>query len=92
MSCYRAGATFDAVDQAAKDLLSELAQDSSENIEWSEDHQPKHHPKKANKFSCITYHKRTRRYMTIDPKPSQVPSTKIVKIDLGNSGAICHRF
>ena len=76
------------LDQAAKDLLTELAQDSSENIEWPEDHQPKHHPKKANKFSCITYDKRTRRYTTIDPKPSQVPSMEIVKIDLGNNGAI----
>ena len=88
MSRYHAGATFDALDQAAKDLLLELAQDNSENIEWSEDHQPKHHPKKANKFSRITYDKRTRRFTTIDPKPSQVPSTEIVKIDLGNNGAI----
>ena len=88
MSHLHAGATFDALDQAAKDLLTELAQDSSENIEWPEDHQPKHHPKKANKFSRVTYDKRTRRYTTIDPKPSQVPSTEIVKIDLGNNGAI----
>ena len=88
MSRIRAGATFDVLDQAAKDLLMELAQDSSENIEWPEDHQPKHHPKKANRFSCITYNKRTRRYTTIDPKPSQVPSMEIVKIDLGNNSAI----
>ena len=88
MSCLHAGATFDALDQAAKDLLMELAQDSSENIEWLEGHQPKHHPKKANKFSHVTYDKRTKRYTTIDPKPSQVPSTEIVKIDLGNNGAI----
>ena len=88
MSRYCAGATFDVLDQAAKDLLSELAQDSSENIEWPEDHQPKHHPKKANKFSRVTYNKRTRRYTTIDPKPSQVPSMEIVKIDLGNNSAI----
>ena len=88
MSRLGAGATFDALDQAAKDLLMELAQDSSENIEWPEDHQPKHHPKKANKFSCVTYDKRTRRYTTIEPKPSRVPSTEIVKIDLGNNSAI----
>ena len=75
------------LDQAAKDLLTELAQDSSENIEWPEDHQPKHHPKKANRFSRVTYDKRTR-YTTIDPKPSQVPSMEIVKIDLGNNSAI----
>ena len=88
MSHLCAGATFDVLDQAAKDLLTELVQDSSENIEWPEDHQPKHHPKEANKFSRITYDKRTRRYTTIDPKPSQVPSTEIMKIDLGNNGAI----
>ena len=29
MSCQRAGATFDALDQATKDLLTELAQDST---------------------------------------------------------------
>ena len=46
MSRPCAGATFDALDQAAKDLLTELAQDSSENIEWPEDHQPKHHPRR----------------------------------------------
>ena len=93
MSCQCAGATFDALDQAAKDLLTELAEDSSENIEWPEDHQPKHHPKKGNRYSHITYDKRTRRYTTINPKPSQVPSTEIVKIDLGNNSAIhycCH--
>ena len=88
MSHLRAGATFDALDQAAKDLLTELAQDSSENIEWPEDHQPKHHPKNGNRFSCVTYDKRTRRYTTINPKPSQVSSTEIVKIDLGNNSAI----
>ena len=88
MSRLHAGATFDALDQAAKDLLTELAQDSSENIEWPEDHQPKHHPKKGNRYACVTYDKRTRTYTTIDPKPSQVPSTEIVKIDLGNNSAI----
>ena len=76
------------LDQAAKDLLMEVAQDSSENMEWPKDHQPKHHPKKANNFSRATYNKRTRRYTTINPKPSQVPSMEIVKIDLGNNGAI----
>ena len=88
MSCQCAGATFDVLDQAAKDLLTELAQDSSENIEWLEDHQPKHHPKKGNTYSHVTYDKRTRRYTTIDPKLSHVPSTEIVKIDLGNNSAI----
>ena len=76
------------LDQAAKDLLAELAQDSAENIEWPEDYQPKHHPKKGNRYSRVTYNKRTRRYTTIDPKPSQVPGTEIVKIDLGNNSAI----
>ena len=88
MSCQCTGATFDALDQAAKDLLTELAQDSTENIDWPEDHQPKHHPKKGNRYSHVTYDKRTRRYTTIDGKPSQVPGTEIVKIDLRNNSAI----
>ena len=88
MSHQCTGATFDVLDQAAKDLLTELAQDSAENIEWPEDHQPKHHPKKGNRYSRVTYDKRTRRYTTIDGKPSQVPSTEIVKINLGNNSAI----
>ena len=88
MSCQCAGAAFDVLDQAAKELLTELAQDSSENIEWPEDHQPKHHPKKGNRYSRVTYDKRMRRYTTIDPKPSQVPSTEILKINLGNNSAI----
>ena len=77
--------TFDMLDQAAKDLLTRLAQDSSENIEWPDDHQPKHHPKKGSRCSCIAYDKRTKRYTTIDGKPSQVPGTEIMKINLGNS-------
>ena len=86
MTCLHAEITFDALDQAAKDLLTELAQDSSENIEWPDDHQPKHHPKKGGRYSHIAYDKRTKRYTTIDGKtPSQVPGTEIMKIDLGNS-------
>ena len=78
--------TFDVLDQAAKDLLTELAQDNSENIEWPDDHQPKHHHKKGGRYSCIAYDKRTKRYTTIDSKtPSQVPETEIMKIDLGTS-------
>ena len=78
--------TFNALDQATKDLLTELAQDNSENIEWPDDHQPKHHPKKGGRYSCIAYDKRTKRYTTINGKtPSQVPGTEIVKINLGNS-------
>ena len=74
------------LDQAAKDLFTELAQDSTENIEWPDDHQPKHHPKKGGKYSRVAYDKRTKRYTTIDGKtPSQVPGTEIVKIDLRNS-------
>ena len=78
--------TLNVLDQAAKDLLTELAQDNSENIEWPDDHQPKHHPKKRGRYSCIAYDKRTKRYTTIDGKtPSQVPGTEIMKIYLRNS-------
>ena len=86
MTRLHAEITFDALDQAAKDLLTELAQDSAENIEWPDDHQPKHHPKKGGKYSYIAYDKRTKRYTTIDSKtPNQVPGTEIMKINLGNS-------
>ena len=68
--------TFDMLDQAAKDLLMELAQ---ENIEWPEDHQPKHHPKKGGKYSCVAYDKRAKRYTTTDVNTSsQVPGTEII--------------
>ena len=86
MTCKHAENTFDALDQAVKDLLTELPQDNTENIEWPEDHQPKHHPKKGGRYSRVAYDKRTKRYTTTDSKtPSQVPGTEIVKIDLGTS-------
>ena len=84
--CKHTKDTFNVLDQAAKDLLTELAQENADNIEWPEDHQPKHHPKKGGKYSRIAYDKRTKRYTTTDGNtPSQVPGTKIMKIDLGNS-------
>ena len=58
--------TFDALDQAAKNLLMELAQEDAENIEWSEDHQPKYHPWKGGRCAHVAYDKKTNQYTTID--------------------------
>ena len=44
-------------------------------------------PQEGKQILTRNIDKRTRRYTTIDPEPSQVPSTEIVKIDLGNNGA-----
>ena len=53
-------ATFDGLDQAAKDLLTELVQDNAENIEWPEDHQPRFQPRKGGRCAGVAYDKRTK--------------------------------